>query len=365
MGLFKKNTGGIIMKNIFLLITLLILTSGFLFAQSEAPQRKLLVNDANFPNGNFWSLDWGIGISNILIAGTSFHFVIDPKLWISPPLMVGAKASINYSTDEILTFEGIVYLRWNFLRFRSDNIFNVFAQFGLGMLTAYRNNTYSEDSGVPAQRNTRGSILADLALGITIPLTQRWHIEPQARLGIIPYPFENFKTFPHIWGVSVTAGYKFPLPQKTTSTSRTEYVEVIRSMPPNEIIKVIRITAIEFILFGPDIGRYNVGIDRDAQQLNELVLNYTAETLIKNPDFRVRLEGHANPYTVNVSEAEDLMALSNMRANAIADLLRERGVSDEQIVIVGFGGTRAATSEWDIRNRNRRVELMIIQVDLN
>jgi len=363
MRLFKENEGGLTMKNVFLSVMFLLIISGSLFAQSASRVRVNSPLDTDFPNGNYWSLDGGIGISNILISGTSFHFVIDPKLWLSPPLMVGAKATINYSTDEILTFEGLVYLRYNFLRLGKKNVTNIFAQFGLGMLAAYRNSTYSDESGIPAQRNTRGSITTDIALGVTIPVAKRWHIEPQARLGIIPYPFENFKTFPHIWGASITAGYRFQMPQKTISTSRTEYVEVIRAMPPNEIIKVIKITAIEFILFGPDIGRYNIGIDRDAQQLNELVLNYTAETLTKNPDFRVRLEGHANPYTVNISEAEDLMTLSNMRANTVANLLRERGVSDEQIVIVGFGGTRTATSEWDIRNRNRRVELMIIQVD--
>ena len=56
------------------------------------------------------------------------------------------------------------------------------------------------------------------------------------------------------------------------------------------------------------------------------------------------------------------MALSTMRANVVAQQLRERGVNEDQIVIIGFGGTRTATSEWDVRNRNRRVELMIIQV---
>ena len=85
--------------------------------------------------------------------------------------------------------------------------------------------------------------------------------------------------------------------------------------------------------------------------------------LKENPDFRVRIEGHVNPYTTTHYELDDLMALSTMRANAVAEQLRQKGVSDEQMVIVGFGGTRTATNEWDVRNRNRRVELMIIQVD--
>ena len=318
-----------------------------------------------FPNGEYWSLDAGLGVSNILIEGLSYHLVVDPKLWISPPLMIGAKTAINYSDDNILTFEGVVYLRWNFLRLGIENKVNIFTQFGLGMIAAYRDGDYSSDTGVPEQRNTRGSLMADLGLGVTIPLTKRWHIEPQVRAAFIPYPFENFKTFPHILGASITAGYKFPLPGKASERTSTEYVEVIKSLPAGEIIKVIKIAAIEFVLFGPDIGRYNVGIDRDAQQLNELVLNYIASYLKDNPDFMVRIEGHANPHTINFSEAEDLMALSSMRADTIAEQLRERGVLDKQMVLVAFGGTRNATSEWDIRNRNRRVELMLIHIDIN
>jgi len=308
---------------------------------------KGLYAQTGFPAGNFWSLDAGVGMSDILVSGTSYQIIIDPKLWLSPLLTVGSKTGINYSTDEILTFETQVYLRWNFLRpGPANNPVNIFAQGGLGLLAAYRgsNNPFDDVT------MTRGSLLADVALGVTIPLSSRWHIEPSVRMG-----------YPHIWGFSVTAGYKFPLPQSTfTRVDSTE-----AALPHNEIIRIIRISAIEFILFGPDIGRYNIGIDRDAQQLNELVLNYTAQTLRENPDFRVRIEGHANPITVHHSEADELMALSSARANVVAEQLRSRGVSDDQMIIVAFGGTRNTTNEWDVRNRNRRVELMIIQLDSN
>jgi len=309
-----------------------------------------------FPAGDYWALNAGLGMSNILVKGTSYQLIIDPRLWLSPPLLVGSKIGMNYSNEEnshdILTFEGQVYLRWNFLRLgQVDKKFNIFVQGGVGLLAAYR----GDDNVFDDVTMTRGSLLADAAFGVTIPLTTRWHIEPQVRGG-----------YPHIWGASLTAGYKFPLPEKTryqTLPARVEYVEVIRNIPPSEIVKTVKISAIEFVLFGPDTGRYNTGIDRDAQQLNELVLNYTAQVLKENPDYRVRIEGHANPFTVNVSEADDLMALSSLRANVVAEQLKERGVSDEQMVVIAFGGTRNATSEWDIRNRNRRVELMIIQFD--
>ena len=348
MELLKENTKKDIIRSFLLLLLFTAFISGA-YAQNEK------ANEYEFPNGSYWSLNGGIGVGAIVAHGElpSFQFIVEPKLWLSPSLMVGAKAGVNYSAEEesnwsnILTFEGQVFIRWNFLRFGKENLWNVFIQGGLGLISAYR----GVDKPFDDVTETRGSLLADAALGITIPLTGRWHIEPMIRGG-----------YPHIWGVSLTAGYKFPLPQNTV---RTEYKETVKMMAPNEIVKIIKITAIEFILFGPDIGRYNVGIDSDAQQLNELVLNYTAQTLKENPDYRVRIEGHANPYTVNVSEADDLMALSALRSDTIAQKLRERGVNDDQMVVVAFGGTRNATSEWDVRNRNRRVELMIIQIDTN
>ena len=339
---------------VFMLLTFLTLINGQIPAQTV------------FPAGDYWSLDAGAGMSDILVEGASFQFIIDPKLWLSPPLMVGSKVGVNYSAEkedsdsdlgDILTFEGQVYLRWNFLRLgkNQNKKTNIFAQFGLGLISAYRGT----DNPFNDVTETRGSLLADFGLGLTIPFTERWHIEPAIRAG-----------YPHIIGGSITAGYKFPLPQKTKYQihqlpGRTEYVEVIKTLPPEEIVKRVMITSVEFILFGPDIGMYNIGIDRDAQQLNELVLNYTAQALKENPNYRVRLEGHANPHTINHSEIEELMVLSAMRADVVAQQLRARGVNEEQIVMIHFGGSRTATNEWDVRNRNRRVELIIIQIDDN
>ena len=323
------------LKCVVLLITFILIVCAA-HAQSE------------FPAGNYWSLDAGIGMSDIMVKGSSFQLVIDPKLWLSQQMVVGSKMGINYSNEEdsydILTFEGQVYLRWNFLRLgNKKNPANIFLQGGIGLVSSYRGweNVFDDVT------RTRGSLLADAALGLTIPLSERWHIEPLIRGG-----------YPHIWGASITAGYKFKLPQSR------ETVKTITKMEYNEIIKHIKISAIEFVIFGPDIGSYNVGIDRDAQQLNELIIIGTAKFLIENPQYRVRIEGHANPYTINVSEIEDLMALSTMRADVVAQQLRDRGVSDDQMVVVAFGGTRNATSEWDVRNRNRRVELMLINFDM-
>jgi len=344
-----------IKKLIFLLITLLFLT-GTAFAQYD------------FPSGDFWTLDAGIGLSSILVRGSSFQGIIEPKLWLSPAFITGAKFGINYSSEQdkrdIFTIESQAFFRWNFFKLGSQlNPTNFFVQGGIGLLAAYRGWKSPFDD----VRETRGSILLDAAAGVTIPLSQRWHIETAIRGG-----------YPHIMGISITTGYKFPLPKKSftqflyvpvaadaSGTGRIEFIEIIRTLPPNEIIQRMMISSVEFILFGPDIGRYNVGIDNDAQGLNELVIAYVARTINENPNLIVRIEGHANPVTTDPNEADELMVLSSLRANAVADQLRARGVSEDQMVIISFGGTRTVTSDHDIWNRNRRVELIIIEVDHN
>jgi hypothetical protein len=335
-------------RRILLIFVLFLSLNIGAFAQNE------------FPAGSFWSLDGGVGMSGVLVEGSSFQLVIDPKLWLSPALMVGSRLGVNYSIEteetnlsDILAFEGQVYLRWNFLRLGNRyNPINIFAQGGLGLISAYR-GTVNPFNDVT---ETRGSLMLDAAIGVTIPFTDRWHIEPAVRGG-----------YPHIWGASITAGYKFPLPKNTvqykTLEGDTDYTDILKTIPPEEIIKYVMINSVEFILFGPDIGRYNVGIDQDAQALNELTLNFIAQTLRANPGFRVRIEGHANPVTPDTNETGELMSLSAMRANTVAAQLKAKGVRDEQIIIIASGGTRTVTTDHDIWNRNRRVELMIIQLD--
>jgi outer membrane protein OmpA-like peptidoglycan-associated protein len=322
-------------KHIILLLAFVMLFKG-VYAQGLYAQG--LYAQAVFPGGEYWSLDAGFGTTDILVKGMSYQFIVDPKLWLSPPLMLGNKFSVNYSTDEILAFEGQVYLRWNFLRWGSpEKPVNAFLQSGIGMLTVYRGT----DSPLSDMAKSRGSLMFDAAAGVTIPLTSRWHIEPSVRAG-----------YPHIAGFGITAGYKFPLPQKA------KYERLPSS---NEIVKHIVIPSVDSIMFGPDTEQYNANIEQGTRELNEAVLNNIAKTLKENPGFLVRIEGHANPVTNDPAESDSLMTLSRMRADTIAQKLKEKGVTEEQMVIVAFGGAKTITN--DTRNMNRRVELMVIQIN--
>ena len=308
-------------KRTILALMFAVVFSG-LYAQTE------------FPGGNYWSLDAGYGTADILVKGMSHQFIVDPKIWLSPRFMVGNKFGVNYSTDKILAFEDQLYLRWNFLRpGHRENPVNIFLQGGIGMLAMYRGT----DTLFGDIKNNRGSLMFDMAAGATIPLNSRWHIEPSIHGG-----------YPHIMGVSITAGYRFPFPQKA------KYGNL-------EIIKRISIAGVDSIMFGPNTEQYNVDIDQEVQARNETALNSIAKTLKDNPGFRVRIEGHANPVTNDSAEASRLITLSIMRADTVAERLKAKGVTEEQMVITGFGGAKVISNDtWNI---NRRVELIVIRVN--
>jgi len=291
----------------------LIMLSGGLFAQTV------------FQGGDYWSFDAGFGMTDILVKGLSYQFVLDPKISISPPLMVGNRLGVNYSTDKILTFENQIYLRWNFLRLGPpERTVNVFVQGGLGLLASYRgeNGFFSDMS------KRRGSFMVDAAAGVTIPLGPAWHIEPAVRGG-----------YPHIAGASVTVGKKMPF-----RTEREKQVSPVKA-----------------VLFGSYIGEYNVEVDNDTRERNETAVNEIAKALNKNPDYHVRIEGHANPVLNVPSENDSLMTLSKTRAGNVAALLKGKGVKEEQMVITAYGGARPVTRDKAYGSMNRRVELIVYQ----
>jgi len=312
--------------------------SGLLYAQVDSLNRDFSSRDTPYI-----SLDGGIGTSDVLVDGMSFSVLLNPKLSLTPAFMIGSKNIFHFTTDNIMALEAQAFFRWNLLRLGSSQATtDIFIQGGAGFLGAFKGSDV---------KNSRASVLADFTAGVTIPLSSRWYIEPSVRTG---YPF--------IGGAAITFGHRFPLTKKVVFHD-LEYVEVIRNLPPSEIIKRIAINQVEYVLFAPDSARFNTGIDRDAQSLNELVINHISQVLRENPDFHVRLEGHANPVTHASGEIDELITLSINRANEVARQLRQRGVREEQIVVIGYGGARIVANDHDHWNMNRRVELIIIQVD--
>ena len=313
--------------------------TGLLYGQDnslnqDSPNRGLSLRDTSY-----LALDAGVGTSLVLVDGFSFNLIFVPKLSLTPAFMIGSKNLIHISTDNITALETQAFFRWNFLNLQSLANTTFFVQGGVGFIGAFKGSDV---------RDSRSSLVFDLTVGATIPLSSRWHIEPSVRGG---YPF--------IFGADITIGYKFPLPKGGNQQIITQ------TLSTNEIIRRINITQIEYIIFAPDIARFNDGIDHDAQALNELVINDTAQILRVNPNLRVRIEGHANPVTHAPGELDELITLSTARADEVSRMLIQRGVREEQIVVIGYGGARiiAGAADHDHWNMNRRVELIIIQVD--
>ncbi len=78
------------------------------------------------------------------------------------------------------------------------------------------------------------------------------------------------------------------------------------------------------------------------------------------PTLQIRIEGH----TDNEGRAEDLLRLSEERAEAIKTFLVEKGIDKKRIVTLGYGPKYPINdnSTDELRAQNRRVEFVITQI---
>ena len=87
--------------------------------------------------------------------------------------------------------------------------------------------------------------------------------------------------------------------------------------------------------------------DRKAVMVN-------AENIAAHPHTRVLLEGHTDPR----GSREYNVALGERRANAVADMLKSKGVNPDQIRVISYGAERLALpghSEEDYQQDRRAV----------
>ena len=89
-------------------------------------------------------------------------------------------------------------------------------------------------------------------------------------------------------------------------------------------------------------------------------LERLAIILTDNPGLEIRIEGH----TDNVGKAEDLLHLSEDRANAIRTFLIDKGIAGSRIQTIGYGPKNPITdnSTDELRAQNRRVEIIITKI---
>ena len=121
------------------------------------------------------------------------------------------------------------------------------------------------------------------------------------------------------------------------------------------------------IIFRHDAADFQ-GIPSYQVQENLRIIARVAESLNRFREYRVVVEGHANPVTppggpARNQEQPRLQVLSESRARAVLDQLVRNGVSRNRLSAVGVGGLRTVADFEDRDNwwKNRRVEFILIR----
>jgi len=107
-----------------------------------------------------------------------------------------------------------------------------------------------------------------------------------------------------------------------------------------------------------------IGIPQERLDTNNRVLRRIAEILNRFRDYRITVEGHANPVLGTAKEeTEELQPLSLARAQTVIENLVSYGVSRNRLSPIGRGGTRPVANARDQDNnwKNRRVEFILIK----
>ena len=120
------------------------------------------------------------------------------------------------------------------------------------------------------------------------------------------------------------------------------------------------------IQFRPNASDFN-DLPREVVDENMRIIRRVAQILNQFRDYRVQIEGHANPTQpagpAREREEPTLRNISEARARAIVDLLVRNGVARNRLTAVGAGSSNTVASFEDRDNwwKNRRVEFYLIR----
>jgi outer membrane protein OmpA-like peptidoglycan-associated protein len=205
------------------------------------------------------------------------------------------------------------------------------------------------------------SFSGGLSIGWRFNLGGHWYLEPAARGG-----------YPHIWGFSVTAGVRF----NGAGGNQTEVViEQEKEIKEGEVIDDMKITRDDddnlrlqmfSIMFRNNQADFT-GLNDETVKNNYETIRHVAEFLNKYKNYRIIIEGHANPTTAEgrarEQERNTILRLSEQRAQKVMEILKEFGVSSDRMSVVGAGFSKMLAPYNDTENnwKNRRVEIILIR----
>lgn len=155
-------------------------------------------------------------------------------------------------------------------------------------------------------------------------------------------------------------GYRYGyLAQADSFVSISANINLTEEEEFKEITQDLYLMPIEV---GARVTINNIFFDFDKATLRQesyAELNRLLEFMNDNPGIKIRIEGHTDA----IGSDEYNQGLSQRRADAVARFLRVNGISDDRLVVEGFGESQpVATNETDEgRQKNRRVEFEILE----
>jgi outer membrane protein OmpA-like peptidoglycan-associated protein len=156
----------------------------------------------------------------------------------------------------------------------------------------------------------------------------------------------------------------------STTYQGTIAIDVLVQREEKGLLRII----VPSIIFAPNTGELDKGIDPAITENNDRILKRIAEVLNYFGTYKVKVEGHANPISApNTRERiieetrgiyrgdKGLQPLSEERAKAVVEYLVSLGVDRSRLTPIGMGSKRIRVEFADRDNwwKNRRVEFIL------
>lgn len=115
------------------------------------------------------------------------------------------------------------------------------------------------------------------------------------------------------------------------------------------------------IQFGPDSAEFD-NISEEQSQRNKELFDAVAEILKRYSEYNITIEGHANNVSGTEREhREELLPLSQKRAETVKRELAHRGIEADRMTPVGRGSAAMISTKKEDWWKNRRVEFIMVR----